>query len=117
MGIHYRRNYEFMLIAQNGVPAHAWNGGNDTPNIISVSKIIPSAEQHPTQKPVTLFAEFIKIHSNEGDTVLDPFCGSGTAAEAAYKLKRNYICIEKDKRFYEMAELRMKNIKSQMQLF
>jgi hypothetical protein len=41
MGIHYRRSYEFVLIAQNGDPAHRWNGGNITSNVWYIPKIIP----------------------------------------------------------------------------
>jgi hypothetical protein len=58
MGIHFRRSYEFILIAQNGDPCHAWNGGKTTSNVWSIPKIIPKGEtvsepgQHPTEKPV-----------------------------------------------------------------
>ena len=116
MGFHYRRNYEFMLIAQNGVPIHRWNGGNTTPNVVRIGKIIPNSEQHPTEKPLKLFEYFIKLHSNKGDLVLDPFCGSGVTAEACLRLDRNFICIDKDKRFYDMSEKRINGWKKQSKL-
>ncbi len=49
---------------------------------------------YPTQKPVALLERIIQASSNPGDTVLDPFCGCGTAIVAAEKLKRNWIGID-----------------------
>lgn len=64
---------------------------------------------HPTQKPLKLFEELILKHSNEGDLVLDPFSGVGTTAEVCQNLNRKYLCIEKDKKYYEISLNRMKN--------
>lgn len=49
---------------------------------------------YPTQKPILLLEQIIKVGSDEGDIVLDPFCGSGTTLAAAKLLKRNYIGID-----------------------
>jgi DNA modification methylase len=49
---------------------------------------------YPTQKPVALLERIIQVSSNEGDTVLDPFCGCGTTIAAAAKLKRRWIGID-----------------------
>ena len=49
---------------------------------------------YPTQKPVALLERIIRASSNEGDIVLDPFCGCGTAIAAAHKLGRNWIGID-----------------------
>jgi DNA modification methylase len=49
---------------------------------------------YQTQKPLALLERIIKASSNEGDVVLDPFCGCGTAVHAAEKLKRNWIGID-----------------------
>jgi DNA modification methylase len=49
---------------------------------------------YPTQKPVALLERIISASSNEGDLVLDPFCGCGTAIHAAHKLKRRWIGID-----------------------
>jgi len=49
---------------------------------------------YPTQKPITLLERIINASSNEGDTVLDPFCGCGTTIAAAQKLKRKWIGID-----------------------
>lgn len=53
---------------------------------------------HPTQKPEALLERIIMACSNNGDVVLDPFCGSGTTCYVAKKLKRNYIGIEKNEK-------------------
>ena len=58
---------------------------------------------HPTQKPVALFEYLIKTYTNEGDLVLDNCCGSGTTAVACKELNRNYICIEKEKEYFDIA--------------
>ncbi len=49
---------------------------------------------YPTQKPMALLERIIQASSNEGDVVLDPFCGCGTAIAAAHKLNRNWIGID-----------------------
>jgi DNA modification methylase len=49
---------------------------------------------YPTQKPVALLERILKASSNEGDLVLDPFCGCGTTIEAAHRLKRNWVGID-----------------------
>ena len=56
---------------------------------------------HPTQKSLALFEELIKKHSNEGDTVLDTFLGSGTTALACKNTKRNFKGCEIDKTYYD----------------
>ena len=49
---------------------------------------------YPTQKPLALYERLISASSNEGDIVLDPFCGCGTTIDAAHSLKRNWIGID-----------------------
>jgi len=66
-------------------------------------------KEHPTQKPISLFEYLIKTYSNEGDTVLDCCAGSGTTAIACLNLNRNYICIEKDTKYFEVMKERIKN--------
>ncbi len=55
---------------------------------------------HPTQKSLPLFEELVKKHSNEGDTVLDCFLGSGTTAVAALNSNRKFTGCELDKEYY-----------------
>ena len=65
---------------------------------------------HPTQKPVALFEYLIKTYTNEGDLVLDNCAGSGTTGVACKNLKRNYILIEKEEKYCEIARNRIKAI-------
>lgn len=72
---------------------------------------------HPTQKNVELFRYLILASSNEGDIVLDPCAGSGTTAIACIKDKRNFICFEKDKDYFEKSLIRVNNEVAQLSLF
>ena len=108
MGIHYRRNYEFVLVA-NRPGKITWNGGKTTPNVFRLPKIIPSARQHPTEKPVGLAEHFIRLHSNPGEVVLDPFAGHGSTAVAAKRLGRRYIGVEIVPEYCEVAREQVAN--------
>jgi len=63
---------------------------------------------HPTQKPSELFEAIIRDFSEEGDTILDPFIGSGTTAVACQNLKRNFIGIEISETYCAIARKRLK---------
>jgi DNA modification methylase len=62
---------------------------------------------HPTQKPLKLVQRIILTSSKKGDLVLDPFMGSGTTAIAAIELERNWVGIEKEKKYVELAQNRV----------
>lgn len=62
---------------------------------------------HPTQKPITLMEYLVKTYTNEGDTVLDNCMGSGTTGVACKNLNRNFIGIEKDEAYFEIARKRI----------
>ena len=64
---------------------------------------------HPTQKPVALMEYLIKTYTNEGETVLDFTMGSGTTGVAAKNLNRNFIGIELDKTYFNIAKERIEN--------
>lgn len=78
-----------------------------------VGGITPRSEKinggHPTQKPIYVMEWLIKRLTNEGDTILDPFMGSGTTGIAAKNLNRNFIGIELDNNYYNMACDRISN--------
>ena len=65
------------------------------------------ATVHPTQKPVALMEYLIKTYSNEGDVVLDFTMGSGTTGVSAKNLNRNFIGIEKDEKYFQIASERI----------
>jgi len=72
---------------------------------------------HPTQKPVALMEYLIKTYTNEGETVLDFTCGSGTTCVACVNLNRNYMGIEQDEKYVEIARKRVQEAKDSMGLF
>ena len=72
---------------------------------------------HPTQKPVALMEYLIKTYTNEGETVLDFACGSGTTGVACERLNRKWIMIEKELKYVEIAAKRIEAEASQLKLF
>ena len=68
---------------------------------------MPENTAHPTQKPEKLMAKLILASSNEGDTVLDIFSGSGTTAVTSKKLKRNFIGVEINPEYCIWSEIRL----------
>lgn len=82
------------------------NGGKQMRNLWEIN-----AERHktthPTEKPETLLERIILIGSKKGDTVLDPFLGSGTTGVVSKKLKRNFIGFEISPEFFEIAKNRI----------
>lgn len=76
-------------------------------NAIHFNKLAKTV--HPTQKPVDLLEYLIKTYTNEGMTVLDNTMGSGSTGVAAKLLNRNFIGIEKDKKYFEIAKERINN--------
>lgn len=72
---------------------------------------------HPTQKPVALLEYLIKTYTNEGETVLDNCMGSGSTGIAALNLGRNFIGIELDKKYFDIAKERIDNHIVKKELF
>lgn len=72
---------------------------------------------HPTQKPLALILYMLERSTKEGQVVLDCFSGSGTIAEACYKLGRKYICVDACKEYCDKAEQRLSLVKMQGMLF
>jgi site-specific DNA-methyltransferase (adenine-specific) len=66
-----------------------------------------NGKQHPTQKPIDLMERIIKTSSNQGDTVLDLFMGSGSTGVACMNTNRNFIGIELDDKYFEIAKQRI----------
>lgn len=69
---------------------------------------------HPTQKPVALLEYLIRTYTNEGDTVLDFTMGSGSTGVACLNLNRDFIGIELDEDYFNIARDRLKSIQSKL---
>lgn len=78
-------------------------------SILTFSKSHPSVMVHPTEKPVALLEWLIKTYTNEGEIVLDNCMGSGSTGVACKNLNRQFIGIEKDEKYFNIAKERIEN--------
>ena len=87
-------------------------------NTLGVWPIQPEKDRsHPAPFPIDLPKRIAQMFSYRNDLVLDPFSGSGTTAIACHKLKRRFICIEKDKDYWEASVKRLEEEQKQGVLF
>ncbi len=77
-------------------------------SIIDESNANQKGKQHPTQKPTKLLEYLIKTYTLEGETVLDNCMGSGSTGVACINTNRNFIGIEKDDKYFDIAKKRIK---------
>jgi site-specific DNA-methyltransferase (adenine-specific) len=78
-------------------------------SILNISRNFSAQQQvHPTQKPVPLMEWLVRTYSNEGDLVLDNCMGSGSTGIAAVNLNRNFIGIEIESEYFDIAQRRIK---------
>jgi site-specific DNA-methyltransferase (adenine-specific) len=69
----------------------------------SIQKFNRERGLHPNQKPVALIEYFLRTYTKEGDTVLDPYMGSGTTGVACKNLGRKFIGIEIEPKYFDVA--------------
>ena len=79
--------------------------------IVKFKRDILTSNLHPTQKPVDLLKYLVLTYSNTGDTILDSCMGSGSTGIACLHTGRNFIGIEKEEKYYNIAKERMNNEK------
>jgi len=94
----------------SGEYEHQYNFGKEfgyPKNILDFGQEVNSL--HPTQKPVPLLEYLIKTYTDEGETVLDNTCGSGSTCVAAINTNRNYIGFELDKGYFDIAQKRIQD--------
>lgn len=103
---YYLKNCEFIVFLRKGKAKNINNMG--TFSIIEVPNV--KDKKHPSEKPVELMKILISNSSNEGDIVLDPFMGSGTTGVACQQLNRNFIGIEIDKNYFNIAKKRIEGV-------
>lgn len=104
----YMKNCEYVLFLRKGRAKRINNVGSKTVHQFSN---ITGNKQHPTEKPVNLMEYYISNSSNEGDIIFDPFMGSGSTGVAAKNLNRDFIGIELDKNYFEIAQSRIEKEK------
>ena len=90
--------------------------GKFATNILRVPSLKGASKEkcgHPSQKPLELIEKLIACSTDEGDTVLDPFLGSGTTAVAAESMNRRWIGIEREPAYVEFAQSRLAALRAQ----
>lgn len=87
---------------------YLWNG---------YKKATPEIRYHPTQKPLILMKWIMENYTSAGDTILDPFMGSGTTGVACVQTGRHFIGIEKNAEYFALATKRIEDAQRQPPLF
>ena len=83
------------------------NLGTRYPKQVLAIPVVERGSVHPTQKPVALMEYLIRTYTNEGETVLDFTCGSGTTGVACVNTARDFIGIELDQGYFDIAQQRI----------
>lgn len=87
-----------------------WNGGGGK-NVWDARTNNPDRQgEHETEKPISLMMDIIRDFTNPGDTIIDPFMGSGTTGIAALALGRKFVGIEADERYFKLGVGRLKSM-------
>jgi site-specific DNA-methyltransferase (adenine-specific) len=116
IGWRYRRQHEMIMVAHRKGGKLSWaEGATAASNIVSISK--PRDDAHPNIKPLGLIRQFIQRHTESGQSVLDPFMGSGTTGVACANLGRKFIGIEIEERYFQIACERIEAAYAQQRLF
>lgn len=106
----YLRDTEYILFfREKGVKLYGSYATKKTWFLSSVNKKDKNLYNHPTVKPIEQARIFIENSSLKGDTVLDPYMGSGTIGVAAVELGRSFIGIELNKSYYKTSKSRIKS--------
>ena len=118
-GRFYMNCFEYIIMLRKGRERQINLRG--TPDILSIAnkktKDKDGRNIHDSEKPISLMEILIKNSSNEGDVVLDCFMGSGTSGLAAMRCGRNFIGIEIDNKYFEIAQERIKDAQNKLTLF
>jgi len=88
----------------------------DSIKLHAIQHAQPKGFPHPSPKPIALMTWLVSNGSNEGDTILDPFMGSGTTGVACVKTGRNFIGVELDPGYFAIAERRIAEAQLQLPL-
>ena len=104
----YAPKHEFILFGHKG---RTLLREKRIADVIDCPKISSNKLTHPTEKPQDLLEIFIKQSSDVGSIIFDGFMGTGSCGIAAKKLNRNFIGIELDEKYFNIAKNRLENIR------
>lgn len=108
---------ECFVCSWNGKGHAKWNAGGKRGVYTHNTNSKMRDGRHPTEKPVSLMTELLNDFTNDDDTILDPFMGSGTTGVACAKLGRKFIGIELDENYFNIACERIEKAYAQPDLF
>lgn len=111
------RGFECAVTAWAGTGYRRWNGGGKRGVYTFPCNPPDRTGLHPTEKPVALMSALLADYTNPGQTVLDPFAGSGTTGVAAIRLGRHFIGIENNPEYYDAARRRLTKALEQPDFF
>jgi len=109
---HWGLSYELIASAGTG----ALRGSRDS-SILKFTGTPPQDRNHPTEKPVELMSYLVNKITDFGQTVFDPFMGSGTTGVAAVAAGRKFVGVEIDRNYFDIACQRIENAQRQERLF
>lgn len=104
LGLGFRPQHELALHFTYGAPVYHDKG---TSNVIRCRRVHASQRLHPTEKPVELLRQLVRVVAPRGGVVLDPFCGSGSTGEAAIAEGCSFIGLERDADYAAVARKRV----------
>jgi DNA modification methylase len=113
LGNGFRNQHELVLHAAKGVPTIHNRG---IANVIRCKRV-SSSDDHPTEKPVGIMDQLLRVVTAPEHVVLDPFMGSGTTGVAALAAGRDFVGIEVDPTFFDIACRRIEDAQRQGSLF
>jgi site-specific DNA-methyltransferase (adenine-specific) len=103
------------IVACHAPGRSTWNGGGSH-GVFIVNKGGDPRTGHQTQKPLALMELLVRLFSDNGQLILDPFAGSGTTGVAAIRLGRRFIGWEMNPAYVEIARRRMSTAREQLEL-
>ena len=110
------RGFECAVTAWAGAGHRSWNGGGRR-GVFTYNCNGDRPGGHPTEKPVRLMCELVGLYSNPGQSVADPFMGSGTTGVAAVQMGRKFIGIEREPKYVDIACRRIEDAQRQGDMF
>ena len=106
-------SYEFIIFASKGQPKIR---GKRISDVWKFSRVKPKEQTHQNQKPIDLLKQAIEKSSDEGSVVFDGFMGSGSTGVACVNTNRNFIGIELDNGYFEIARKRIEEAQAQSRI-
>ena len=103
------------IVAAHAPSKSRWNGGGQH-GVFIVNKNDSDRSGHPTQKPDALMDKLVRLFTDPGETVCDPYTGSGTTGLASLRLGRKFIGWERDPKYHAIAMKRLTAAREQLEL-